>query len=131
MNAASGRQGRVIPIRAVARDTTAAEPAASACEDVEEEFALLVYGETMLPEFAEGDVIIVEPDGRPCDGSYVVARCAGEWALRQLVERDGRWCLHALDARIADVGLAAWSDVRGVVIQKRPAGRRRASVSYV
>lgn len=130
MNAAPGAPRRVIPIRAATGAATA-DQAASACENVEEAFALLVYGDSMLPEFADGDVIIVEPEGQAHDGSYVVARCAGEWALRQLVERAGQWVLHALDPRIDDVALGAWSDVRGVVIQKRSAGRRRASVAYV
>ncbi len=123
---ADARRHRVIPIAAAAPDE-----AASPCESVEEAFALMVYGNSMQPEFAQGDVIIVEPEGEPHDGSYVVARVGNEWALRQLREHRGQWWLHALAGSEADVPLAAWSDLRGVVIQKRVAGRRRNSVSYV
>lgn len=118
---------RVIEIHAVAGDAQPDSP----CAHVEEVFALMVYGSSMAPEFAEGDVIIIEPEGEPRDGSYVVARVDGEWALRQLRARDGGWWLCALDARWPAVALTAWSHVRGVVIQKRPGGRRRAVVNYV
>ncbi len=37
-------------------------------------FALRVKGESMLPEFVEGDIIIVDPDIEPDPGRYVVAK---------------------------------------------------------
>jgi SOS-response transcriptional repressor LexA len=36
-------------------------------------FALRVSGDSMMPEFRHGDVIIVDPAVRPRPGSYVVA----------------------------------------------------------
>ena len=116
---------RVIPIALAPVD------ASPACADTEEVFALMVMGDAMLPEFVQGDVIVVEPQGQAQSGSYVVARLDGDWALRQLLRHEGRWWLHALDARTSDAPLRAWDDIRGVVIQKRPRGRRRCSISYV
>ncbi len=49
-----------------------------------EVFALRVLGDSMAPEFLEGEIIIVEPDGALHDGSFVLAQLDGEWTLRQL-----------------------------------------------
>lgn len=37
-------------------------------------FALKVHGNSMEPEFKEGDTIIIDPDIKPSPGDYVVAR---------------------------------------------------------
>ena len=55
-----------------------------------ESFALLVLGDSMAPEFVEGEVIVVEPDGLASDGSFVVAQVDGEWTMRKLVADGGR-----------------------------------------
>ena len=44
----------------------------------------MVLGDSMVPEFAEGDVIVIEPDGLATDGSFVLANPGGEWTFRQL-----------------------------------------------
>lgn len=137
MNLPQAMPTRVIPIIPAKADTTAAtptmatEPAGSACGSSEESFALMVLGESMLPEFAEGDIIIVEPDGQLQDRSYVIARTGDEWALRQLLLHAGRWWLRAHDPRIADLACPDLGVIRGVVIQKRSAGRRRHSKNYI
>ena len=41
-----------------------------------ESFALRVLGDDMAPEFNEGDIIIIEPDGALKDGSFVLAQPA-------------------------------------------------------
>lgn len=115
---------RTIPINPAPR-------AASACASSDEAFALMVLGESMLPEFAEGDIVIAEPDGLLRDGSYVIARHDDDWVLRMLRQHQGSWWLHAHDPRIADQPCADPADIRAVVIQKRSAGRRRNSKSYV
>jgi len=100
-----------------------------------ESFALRVLGDDMLPEFREGEIIIVEPDGALRDGSFVLARPAGEWMLRQLARRpEGGWCLRALNpprAAPAQIALADLSCVHGVVIQKAVPGRRKLNKSYL
>ena len=49
-----------------ARTTRAAAAAKS--------FALRVLGDSMAPEFNDGEIIIIEPDGALRDGSYVLAQ---------------------------------------------------------
>jgi SOS-response transcriptional repressor LexA len=97
-----------------------------------EVFALRVVGRSMMPEFADGDVIVVEPDGALKDGSFVVAQHDGEWIFRQLCAAPGAgWRLHALDPAWPDLPLADLDAVRGVVIQKAVPGRRRLTKNYV
>lgn len=99
------------------------------CEDAEP-FALRVLGWSMAPEFAEGEVVVVEPGGQARDGSFVVALADGEWTLRQLVRRDDRWWLHPLNPAFADQALPDLAAVRGVVIQAAVPGRRRLTRRY-
>lgn len=96
-----------------------------------EPFALLVLGDSMLPEFEEGDVVVIEPAGLAGDGAYVLAFHNAEWIFRQLLRRDDRWVLHALNPHYADQPLADLGPVRGVIIQKSKPGRRRAMKRYV
>lgn len=96
-----------------------------------EAFALMVLGESMAPEFNDGEIIVIEPDGATHDGSFVLALIDGEWIFRQL-RRDGEgWRLHALNPAFADQPLAQLDALRGVVIQKALPGRRRASKRYL
>ena len=96
-----------------------------------EPFALMVLGDSMAPEFVEGEVVVVEPEGHARDGSFVVAQVQGEWTLRRLVAAGDGWTLRALNPAYPDAELADLADVRGVVIQKSRPGRRRASKRYV
>jgi len=111
-----------IPVRAEAAQ-------ASGCDDGGV-FALQVLGDSMLPEFESGDVIVVEPDGRMGDGSYVIARVDDEWALRQLRRAGKGWLLAALNGDAPPKALADLASVRGVVIQKSKPGRRRTIKRY-
>lgn len=96
-----------------------------------ESFALRVIGHSMAPEFNDGDIVIVEPDGLARDGSFVLALHDGEWIFRQLRGDGTRWWLHALDPAWPDLPLPGLEAVRGVIIQKALPGRRRASKRYV
>ena len=96
-----------------------------------ESFALRVIGHSMAPEFDEGDIVIVEPEGLARDGSFVLALHDGEWIFRQLRGDGQRWWLQALDPAWPDLPLPDLSAVRGVIIQKARPGRRRASKRYV
>ncbi len=114
---------KVIPIAPAggsAGDCSGAEP-----------FALVVLGDSMAPEFVEGEVIVVEPEGLAADGSFVVAEVGGEWTMRQLAKSDGGWVLRPLNSCYPATALADLSSIRGVVIQKSKPGRRRASKRYV
>lgn len=102
----------------------------TACEDGAP-YALMVLGDAMLPEFEEGEVIVVEPDALVRDGSFVVAQAAGELYFRQLAITPDGWRLRALDPSYPELPIAGPADLRGVVIQKKKPGRRRAFKSYV
>lgn len=114
---------RTIPI------TPAGEDEHGACSG-SESFALMVLGDSMAPEFAEGDVIVIEPDGLATDGSYVLAWHGDEWIFRQLAATGERWELRPLNPRYPCIELADLSAVRGVVIQRTTPGRRRSTTRY-
>jgi len=118
------KPGRTIPIVA------AEDAAGDACSEGEA-FALMVLGDSMAPEFVEGDIIIIEPEGLATDGSYVLAQLDGEWIFRQLVRREGGWRLQALNPACPPADIDDLSSVKGVIIQKSKPGRRRASKRYI
>jgi DNA polymerase V len=111
-----------IPVRAEAQQ-------GGACDDGGV-FALQVLGDSMLPEFESGDVIVVEPEGRMGEGSFVIARVGDEWALRQLRRAEKGWLLVALNGDVPPCPIADFASVRGVVIQKSKPGRRRTIKRY-
>jgi DNA polymerase V len=96
-----------------------------------EPFALMVLGDSMAPEFVEGEVIVVEPEGLATDGSYVIAQVGGDWMLRRLARAQAGWTLQALNPAYPDAVIADLAPVRGVVIQKSRPGRRRSIKRYV
>ena len=96
-----------------------------------ESFALMVLGHSMVPEFNEGEIIIIEPDGLAKDGSYVLAWYQDEWTFRQLLQTSTGWILHPLNQAFADVQITELAAVRGVIIQKALPGRRHASKHYI
>lgn len=99
-----------------------------------ESFALRVLGDDMAPEFLDGQIVIVEPDGALKDGSFVLAHHDGTWTLRQLCRRGEGWVLHALNPARTDLNDAPLADlaaVRGVVIQRAVPGRRRLTKFYL
>jgi len=96
-----------------------------------ESFALMVLGHSMVPEFLEGEIIIIEPEGLAKDGSYVLAWHDNQWTFRQLCQSDSGWVLHPLNPAFADAAIPNLDCVRGVIIQKALPGRRRASKHYI
>lgn len=101
-----------------------------ACSSAEP-FALMVLGDSMEPEFVEGDVILIEPEGLARDGSFVLAQLAGEWTFRQLLKTVAGWRLQALNPAYPGADISDLDPVKGVIIQKSKPGRRRASKFYV
>lgn len=119
----AGPARRILPIE------TMRDPAASCGSG--EPFALLVLGDSMTPEFSEGDVVIVEPEGLATDGSFVLADAGGEFIFRHLRKHEGGWRLHALAPGHPVIDLPDLSGIRGVIIQKSRPGRRRDTRRYV
>ena len=106
------------------------DPALESCSAAES-FALMVLGDSMEPDFIEGDIIIIEPEGLATDGSYVMAWLADEWIFRQLVKNDGGWKLQPLNPKYPSASIPDLSVVKGVIIQKSKPGRRKAAKLYV
>lgn len=96
-----------------------------------ESFALMVLGDSMEPEFVDGDIIVIEPDGIAMDGSYVMAWLGDEWIFRQLVGGEGDWKLRALNPMYPTASIPDLSVIKGVIIQKSKPGRRKAVKCYV
>lgn len=99
--------------------------------DSDEPFVLMVLGDSMLPEFEEGDVVVIEPAGMAGDGSYVLAFHNEEWIFRQLIGNAARWLLRPLNPKYPEQEIPDLTPVRGVIIQKSKPGRRRAMKRYV
>jgi SOS-response transcriptional repressor LexA len=88
-----------------------------------EPFALRVLGDSMLPEFEEGAVIVIDPGGAIRDGCYVIAIHNDEYIFRQLRILEQRYYLQPLNDLYDTVEISGLDAVKGVVSQK--AGRRR------
>ena len=88
-----------------------------------EPFALQVIGNSMAPEFPDGCVVIVEPDGPIKNGSYVVANTEEEVVLRRVRIEHGKWWLEALNSDYPNMPSSGPESIRGLVIQR--AGHRR------
>jgi len=88
-----------------------------------EPFALRVLGDSMEPEFKDGCVIIIDPDGVAENENYVIAEIDGEYIFRQYVEEANQAFLHAVNPGYPRQQLESKSAIRGVVTQR--AGARR------
>ena len=121
-----------IPIRiAPAEQAIPGEAEASACASGEP-YALMVLGDSMQPEFEEGEIIVVEPEGLAKDGSYVVAWANEEYIFRQLVQHAEGWMLKPLNPLYPNIPIDNPKQaVKGVVIMKKKPGKRKEQKSYV
>ncbi len=88
-----------------------------------EPFALRVLGDSMLPEFAEGAVIIIDPEGTIRDGCYVMAEVKNEYIFRQLRIVENKYYLQPLNDLYDTVEISGQDVIQGVITQQ--AGRRR------
>jgi SOS-response transcriptional repressor LexA len=84
----------------------------------------------MEPEFAEGEVIIIEPSVVVEDGCYVVALHDGEYLFRQLRIQNGRWFLNPLNQQYDVAEIPGGSAIKGRIISKSN-GRGRQCKSYL
>lgn len=66
-------------------------------------FALKVTGDSMEPEFHDGEIIIINPHTEALPGNYVVVKNAdGEATFKQLKKYGSRWILHPLNPNYED-----------------------------
>ena len=103
---------------------------ASNCASAEP-YALMVLGDSMMPEFAQGEIIVVEPSGLVKDGSYVVAFVNEEYIFRQLVKHEDGWMLKPLNPLYENIPVDDVDVAKGVVIMKKRPGKRSEQKSYV
>ena len=95
---------------------------ASSCSKAEP-FALQVLGDSMIPEFLNGVVIVIDPEGVVRDGAYVVATHNDEFTFRQYRLHQGKHYLAPLNDLYETVEIAGLNVIKGVVVQQ--AGKRR------
>jgi SOS-response transcriptional repressor LexA len=89
-----------------------------------EPFALRVLGDSMAPEFLEGHIIIIEPDGVIHNGAYVLAVAdKDEYIFRQLQIKNDRYFLKPLNTAYPTLEIPSLEKVKGVITQR--AGTRR------
>ncbi|QEP44894.1 S24 family peptidase [Ectothiorhodospiraceae bacterium BW-2] len=117
---------------AVPAEESGAEPLfdSGSCEKAEP-YVLMVMGNSMEPEFNDGDIIVIEPSHPYVDGSYVIAWHKGEYIFRQLHIRGEAFWLHPLNSHFADEPLSGAQAIKGVITQKKSPGGRRMRKSYV
>lgn len=113
---------KIIPIQDIneASNCSSAEP-----------YALMVLGDSMLPEFEEGEIIVVEPSGLVKSGSYVVAFINEEYIFRQVVQHEEGWMLKPLNAIYPNIPIDDLEPCKGVVIMKKRAGKRSDQKRYI
>ena len=115
-------------------DPASAEQEAASGSNCEgkEVVALMVLGDSMEPEFSEGEVLVIEMKAAAGEGAFVIAEVAEEdFIFRQLTrdEKDS-WQLHALNPAYPDVALPGLESIKGVVMQKKKPGDRKAVKYY-
>jgi SOS-response transcriptional repressor LexA len=96
-----------------------------------EPYALMVLGDSMMPEFEEGEIIVVEPSGLVKDGSYVVAYVNDEYIFRQMVKHQEGWMLKPLNPLYENIPVADIDVAKGVVIMKKRPGKRSEQKRYI
>jgi len=121
-------QKKIIPIIPL-NDGPEIADETSACSNAEP-YALMVLGDSMLPEFEEGESIVIEPEGLAHNGSYVIAWHRDEYIFRQRVQHNELWYLKPLNDLYPTDEVPGLEVVKGVVIQKKKPGKRSSMKSY-
>lgn len=85
-------------------------------------FALRVKGDSIVPEFNEGDIVIVSPHVRTVSGDYVVVKNdEAEVTLKQLKKCGTKRILHSLNPKYDDIELSDKKQFRivGKIVEKK------------
>lgn len=99
-------------------------PTESSCS-AKEMFALRALGDSMVPEFEHGTVIIIDPEAVVKDGSYVLAQIDGEYIFRRLNIQGDKYYLQPLNDLYETVEISGIDMLEGVIVQ---AGSRRKNM---
>jgi DNA polymerase V len=106
------------------------DTAGPGCED-KEPYVLMVLGDSMEPEFKEGDVVVIEPGSHYHDGSYVIAYHNSEYIFRQLRVIKDRMYLMPLNPSYVTEQIDGAEAIKGVITQKKSPGGRHNRKNYV
>lgn len=84
-------------------------------------FALTVKGDSMEPEFTQGDIIIVDPERGVNNGSFIIAKNGdGEATFKQLVQDGSRVLFKPLNQRYPIMDMTGVKhNIVGVVVEKK------------
>ena len=91
-----------------------------------EPFALQVHGDSMLPEFNDGCIVIVDPSAPVENGSFVVVTLESTgMVLRKLIVRDQNWTFTTLSGEEPQITIVPAPDaIAGVVVQRSGTSRK-------
>ena len=97
-----------------------------------EPLALQVIGDSMEPEFIDGNIIIIDRDGVVRDKSYVVVMIEGGYTLRQLFINKGQHIVEPLNPEYKHERQQVQPEaIMGVVVQQNdPKGKRKDRKFY-
>ncbi len=93
-----------------------------------EVYALRALGDSMIPEFEHGTVIIIDPEAVVKDGSYVIAKVNEEFIFRQLRIYNEKYFLKPLNELYETIEIESLDALEGVIIQS--GSRRRNMKKY-
>lgn len=94
--------------------------------------ALMVLGDSMTPEFSEGEILVIEMGAPATNGSFVIGQDSGEFIFRQLKrDEQGGWLLHALNPAYPDIAISGPDTIKGVITHKKKPGSRKTVKFYV
>jgi DNA polymerase V len=93
-----------------------------------EPFALQVLGDSMEPEFADKQIIIIDPSTVVKDRSYCLAFVGGEYIFRQLRIKKNEYYLRALNKKYPIQKITSLDVIRGIVTQR--AGVKRSQHKF-
>lgn len=97
-----------------------------------EPFALRVIGQSMEPEFADGNIIIVDPGHPLINGVYVVVEKQDEHGTEvvfgQYFFDSARCWIKYLNPEFESIELPTGFNVKGVITQRN--GRRRKDIKH-
>ena len=83
-----------------------------------EPFALRVLGDSMEPEFPEGNIIIIDPDAVVKEGSYVFAQLKEkDYIFRQLHIDGDKYYLKSLKEGYPTLEISGLDVIHGVIVQ--------------
>ena len=88
----------------------------------EHNFGLKIKGDSMEPEFKEGEVVVISPTAKPENGDYIIVKNHEEEAtFKQFKRYDNTKILHPLNPKYNDIILNKDKEYRivGVVMEKK------------